>query len=175
VIREQPLSISGRRPCKQDSVSPRASGGSLPFIWAGRHRPAQAAYPFRLRLAADSRGQHDRDANIPIGTYLALQPIRFTRPPCHHDAPWALTPHFHPCPDKSERLFSVALAVHSRVSGDLLPVRKYGALCCPDFPHPPVGGRGRADRPAVCKITTLMPGPFKINSMQFRFQLNITC
>jgi hypothetical protein len=33
-----------------------------------------------------------------IETYLALQPIRFTRPVCHHTGPWALTPRFHPFP-----------------------------------------------------------------------------
>jgi hypothetical protein len=27
-----------------------------------------------------------------------------------------------------------------------LPVRKYGALCCPDFPPPPCDGSGRAGR-----------------------------
>ncbi len=78
-------------------MSPRKRG-SLPFIWAGRHRPAQAAYPFRLlRCLRIHAGRMMRMEAILIGTYLALQPIRFTRAACHHDAPWALTPRFHPC------------------------------------------------------------------------------
>jgi len=40
---------------------------------------------------------------IAIGTlaYLAFQHARFTRDPCCHEKPWALTPHFHLSPDKS--------------------------------------------------------------------------
>jgi hypothetical protein len=109
--------------------------GSLPFIWAGCHHPAQAAYPFRLlRCLGIHAGRVMRESLI--GTYLALQPIRFTRTPCHHSGPWALTPHFHPYPPVGGRLFSAALSVDSHASEHLLPVRKYGALCCPDFPPP---------------------------------------
>ena len=62
---------------------------------------------------------------------------------------WALTPPFHPYPSPHppyghpllkekeigkvilRRLFSVTLLCPH----EQLPVRKYGALCCPDFPH----------------------------------------
>jgi len=47
---------------------------------------------------------------------------------------WALTPRFHPYPPAGGRLFSVALSVIASLLLQYLPVRKYGALCCPDFP-----------------------------------------
>ncbi len=65
-----------------------------------------------------------------------------------------LLPHvFTLVPIKPGRLFSVALAVHSSVSRNVLPVRKYGALCCPDFPRPdlPDAAEQAAGR---CKDTT---------------------
>ena len=90
-----------------------------------------------------------------IGTYLALQPIRFTPSDCHQLKAWALTPRFHPYPPAGGRLFSVALAVGSGADRNLLPVRKYGALCCPDFPPPPWAEA--AERAAGdCKGTTIM-------------------
>ena len=69
------------------------------------------------------------------------------------------TPPFHPCPPKPWRrralpmlqpqafrlsggLLSVALSVVRPSPAAPLPVRKHGALCCPDFPPlPPCGGR----------------------------------
>ena len=48
---------------------------------------------------------------------------------------WALTPPFHPYSDESERSFSVTLLYPH----GYLPVRKYGALCCPDFPPSHIG------------------------------------
>jgi len=41
-------------------------------------------------------------------------------------------PTISPLPRKRGGIFSVALAV--RLFQDALPVRKHGALCCPDFP-----------------------------------------
>lgn len=49
---------------------------------------------------------------------------------CYHSNRWALTSPFHPYSDESERFFSVTLLC----SHKQLPVRKYGALRCPDFP-----------------------------------------
>src|SRR5690606_5688657 len=55
------------------------------------------------------------------------------RDACRHAKPWALTPRFHPYPESiRDGLFSVALSVSA--SWRTLPVRKRGALCCPDFP-----------------------------------------
>lgn len=81
------------------------------------------------------------------GTYLVLQPIRFTRAPCHHGGPWALTPHFHPYPDSvGTVIFCGTCYQVPACAGTSLPVRKYGALCCPDFPLPHGCGSGRAGR-----------------------------
>ena len=59
---------------------------------------------------------------------------------CCHLYRWALTPPFHPYP--RGRLFSVIL-LYPR---GYLPVRKHGALCCPDFPPHPKGAA--IERPA---------------------------
>ncbi len=56
------------------------------------------------------------------------------------DTRWALTPPFHPY--QNRRLFSVTL-LHSHPR---LPVKKYGALCCPDFPHTDKFGERRNAR-----------------------------
>ncbi len=57
---------------------------------------------------------------------------------------WALTPPSHPYRDPGAgRLFSSAL-LYPRGQ---LSVRKWDALCCPDFPHAPCGTSGR---PAYC-------------------------
>ena len=73
--------------------------------------------------------------NLPV--YLVFQPIRFTRSECHHPEPWALTPHFHPYPAAINRNGTVIFCgtcCFRRLRN--LPVRKYGALYCPDFPLP---------------------------------------
>ncbi len=49
---------------------------------------------------------------------------------CRHASRWALTPPFHHC-RRCRLLFSVTLLCRFRQ----LAVNKYGALCCPDFPH----------------------------------------
>jgi len=52
---------------------------------------------------------------------------------------------------QAERLyFSVALAVPA-VMRDL-PVRKWDALCCPDFPLPIINRRAAIERPAITKV-----------------------
>ena len=95
--------------------------------------------------------------NLPV--YLVFQPIRFTRSGCHQPEPWALTPRFHPYPDAkgNETVIFCGTCCFRRLRN--LPVRKYGALCCPDFP-PPFLQLGATEHVAVplmrlcyCKIT----------------------
>ena len=64
--------------------------------------------------------------------YLALQPIRCA---AHYVAiaPGELLPHLFTLTGRSRRLFSVTLLCPF----GQLAVSKYGALCCPDFPHTP--------------------------------------
>ena len=100
----------------------------LSFIYAVcRHNakafypPAQASYP-----------------QAPV--YMNLQPPRHTARTSLHGR-WALTPPSHPYP--CGRLFSSALLCpHKQLS-----VRKWSALCCPDFPPLPCGN---GDRPVGC-------------------------
>src|SRR5690606_33498149 len=68
--------------------------------------------------------------------YLVFQPVGFAVPPPSLGARWALAPPFHPCLCLAAigGLLSVALSVAPPFPAALLPVRKYGALCCPDFP-----------------------------------------
>lgn len=47
---------------------------------------------------------------------------------------WALTPLFHPYLSKKAVSFSVTLSVIFYRSKKCLLIRKYGTLCCPDFP-----------------------------------------
>jgi len=73
---------------------------------------------------------------------------------------WALTSPFHPYPKRPMplgRSFSVTLLCRHRQ----LSVRKYGALCCPDFPLAALYVGQRLDRPAACdhKITKIILFP----------------
>ena len=115
---------------------------------------------------ADTSFQRMRASNSAIGTYLVFQPVRFTVPLLSPVERWALTPPFHLfriyslqfTVYSSQRrqyhycllltayyllltengsLFSVALAVKLSSPTTCLPVRKYGTLCCPDFPSRP--------------------------------------
>ena len=72
--------------------------------------------------------------------YMNLQPPRRTARTSLHGR-WALTPPSHPYP--CGRLFSSAL-LHLR---RWLSVRKWSALCCPDFPPLPCDN---GDRPSDC-------------------------
>ena len=51
-----------------------------------------------------------------------------------HQNEWALTPLFHPYLSKEAVLLSVTLSVILGRNLKCLLIRKYGALCCPDFP-----------------------------------------
>jgi hypothetical protein len=61
---------------------------------------------------------------------------------------WALTPRFHPYPDKSGRYIFCGTGCSCGVRPQDLPVRKYGALCCPDFPYP------RTSRDTIEQVVT---------------------
>ncbi len=98
----------------------------LSFIWDRRHRRTQATYPPSRAGNPDSDGLHG----------FATHKVYGCR--CHHPHRCALTAPFHPYPER--RYFSVTLLrPHER-----LPVRKYGALRCPDFPLT----KSATDRPA---------------------------
>ena len=68
--------------------------------------------------------------------------------PCRQGSRWALTPPFHPYLHSGRRLFSVTYPRRRR----RLPVRKHGALCCPDFP---------LEDPVFKRQTTLLRKAFR--------------
>ena len=65
-----------------------------------------------------------------LSLYLDLQPIRFTSSECRH-----------PTRELLPRVFTLTLSGGIFFCGTVccpcrhLPVKKYGALCCPDFPR----------------------------------------
>ena len=89
--------------------------GCLSFIYILCHHNTKAFYP------------PARASNPQMPVYVNLQPPRRTARTSLHGR-WALTPPSHPYP--CGRLFSSALLC----SRKQLSVRKWCALCCPDFP-----------------------------------------
>ena len=102
--------------------------GCLSFIYALCRHNAKAFYP------------PAQASNPQAPVYMNLQPPRHTARTSLHGR-WALTPPSHPYP--CGRLFSSALLCLRRQ----LSVRKWSALCCPDFPPLPCGN---GDRPIGC-------------------------
>jgi hypothetical protein len=127
--------------------------GSPPFIWARRHRLAQAAYPFRLlcfrRIHAGSMMWVNAfqesvcpDRNI-FGLATHKVYPRTVSPRCAVGS----YPTFSPFSRQRRMvIFCGTCCQVPACAGTSLPVRKYGALCCPDFPPPPCDGSGRAGR-----------------------------
>ena len=112
--------IAGRSRFWQSAYKP----GSVPLagcrslIYTMCHHIAKAFYP------------PARASNPQAPVYMNLQPPRHTARTSLHGR-WALTPPSHPYP--CGRLFSSALLCLRRQ----LSVRKWSALCCPDFPPLP--------------------------------------
>ena len=105
--------------------------GCLSFIYAMCHHITKAFYP------------PARASNPQTPVYMNLQPPRHTARTSLHDR-WALTPPSHPYP--CGRLFSSTLLCPR----EQLSVRKWSALCCPDFPPLPLKGNG--DRLSDCLL-----------------------
>ena len=104
--------------------------GCLSFIYALCRHSAKAFYP------------PARASNPQAPVYMNLQPPRHTARTSLHGR-WALTPPSHPYP--CGRLFSSALlCLYKQLS-----VRKWSALCCPDFPLLPCGN---SDKPVDCNM-----------------------
>ena len=101
--------------------------GCLSFIYALCHHNAKAFYP------------PTQASNLQTSVYMNLQPPRHTARTSLHGW-WALTPPSHPYRSEERRLFSSALLCPR----GHLSVRKWSALCCPDFPPLPYGN---GDRP----------------------------
>ena len=105
---------------KRDSV-PLA--GRLSFLYACGRPQAEATYP--KTWTSSPFGPCG-----PASSYLVLQPIRFTPPECHHPMR-ELLPHVFTLTSVEAVVFCGTCCYPK----GYLPVRKYGALRCPDFPR----------------------------------------
>ena len=108
---------SGRHCFRQSACKPGSVplAGCLSFIYAMCHHIAKAFYPPAWA------------SNPQAPVYMNLQPPRRTARTSLHGR-WALTPPSHPYP--CGRLFSSTLICPR----EQLSIRKWSALCCPDFP-----------------------------------------
>ena len=106
---------------KRDSV-PLA--GRPSFLSACGRPQAQAPYP----ETTDEQPVQGPKASLPL--YLDLQPIRFAPTECRHP-PREPLPHVFTL-TLAGGIFFCGTVCYTRV---YLPVKKYGALCCPDFPR----------------------------------------
>lgn len=108
-----------------------------------------------IDLPAGSRGPRLACLAAGVPAYLVFQPVGFTKLPRSHGALVGSYPTFSSLPrrslseggpslqlQRSAVSLSVALSVTPPSPAAPLPVRKHGALCCPDFPpSPPCGGK----------------------------------
>ena len=90
-----------------------------------------------------------RAGNPSIQVYLIFQPVRFVGQ-CITTLSVGSYPAFSPLPCEQGGLFSVTLSVARLLQVSPLPVRKYGTLCCPDFP---TQINGSIERTACFKVT----------------------
>ena len=119
--------MASEPPVKQ---RPRRISGILFPLRGDCHfsRPAVARRLKRPTLRRRTSSPFEAEASLSL--YLDLQPIRFTPAECRHP-PRELLPH----------VFTLTLAGGIFFCGTVcytcvyLPVKKYGALCCPDFPR----------------------------------------
>ena len=104
---------------KQQTYKPGSVSmvGFLSFIQAAGHPAALTAYP----PASDEQPL--------VAGIHGLSTHQVYSPGCHHPDWWALTPPFHPYPVVREGYFLLHYCASRH-----LPVRKNGALRCPDFP-----------------------------------------
>src|SRR5690606_7066693 len=84
-----------------------------------------------------------------------------------HPIPGGLLLHLFTLTRQASGIFSVALAVTVPSPVRTLPVRKYGALCCPDFPLSPYWD---SDRPACTYKNNLFNPKHMTFGMLFLFQ-----
>ncbi len=112
--------------------------GAPPSIWDAAHAAPRSTYP------PGSGGPPFACPRAGAPAYLVFQPVGFAVPPSSLMARWSFAPPFHPCLCLAAigGLLSAALSVTPPSPAAPLPVRKHGALCCPDFPpFPPCGGK----------------------------------
>ena len=137
-----------------------------PSIWDHAHARPRSTYPLGSSGPPLSRPRTGAPA------YLVFQPVGFTKLPRSHAALVGSYPTFSSLPPSCDGLavsLSAALSMAPPSPVVPLPVRKHGALCCPDFPpSPPCGGKnGGAMRGMSMNVT----GIFR-RSLNFQPQMN---
>ena len=128
------------RTCKPDPVLPcLAALKAPPSIWDPPHGGPLSTYP----PGSDGPPLSRPKAGTPA--YLVFQPVGFTKLDRSRGTLVGSYPTFSSLPpsfDSSAVSLSVALSMAPPSPVVPLPVRKHGALCCPDFPpSPPCGGK----------------------------------
>ncbi len=122
--------------CKPGPV-PRSRGASI--IYLGSHlRTTSIDLPSGIGRAALSTADPRRPTEHPV--YMVFQPVGFTKLPRSHGTLVGSYPTFSSLPPPrggSAVSLSAALSMTWPFPASPLPVRKHGALRCPDFPpHP---------------------------------------
>ncbi len=108
--------------------------GSPPSIWDAPHGAPLSAHPPECGLRCKD-GRSMTLSDLPV--YMAFQPVRFTKPLLSPAMLVVSYTTFSPLPpscDGSAVSLSAALSVTPLFPVVSLPVRKHGALRCPDFP-----------------------------------------
>ncbi len=115
---------------------------NLSFIYDGRHQPPQATYPSTqrkraaLRLSQTPPRKPEKTSRY---TWSCNPPVRRAGT-CRHARGGLLLHRFTLTANITRVIIRRRSASLLRLTGpcEPLPVRKDGALCCPDFPLPPV-------------------------------------
>ena len=104
----------------------------LPLIWDGCRHPPLAAYPLQGWIPEEPFGSGQLPSPKGPAVYLALQPMRCTAASVTTGTGGLLPRLFTLIPTPRGR--NGYFLLHSLRAFTRLPVRKHGALCCPDFP-----------------------------------------
>ena len=159
VLKEGAVFISKDSPCQYLAGSPVSrilslpakAGGTPPFIWARRHRLAQAAYPLRfpgfpgIHAGSMMRVNAFLENVCPDRNIFGLATHKVYPHTVSPRCAVGSYPTFSPFSRQRRMVFFCGTCCQvPAFAGTSLPVRKYGALCCPDFPPPPFDGSGRA-------------------------------
>src|SRR5690606_20975090 len=129
----------------------------LSFIWACHHWQARAVYPLRSPPSRPRR-ENGMETSSPLvsATYLTFQPPGFTAMHVTIQSRRLLPHVFTLIPPEARRYIfcgTFRIAPH----GATLPVRKRGALRCPDFPPSRRGGRAIEQ---VCHVQRYVIKPY---------------
>ena len=120
------ISKKNDRPVSRVLCRPR----TVPIIYLGLRSPAASIC---LPPGNQDTGRVPPTRGFPV--YVAFHPVRFTYARRVATAAVGSYPAFSPLPHRSAAVIFCCTVCSRRITRRPLPVRKYGALRCPDFPH----------------------------------------